>query len=115
MTVLNGRLIFGTLPSARAMREREAGQSLTLKPPWKHLAAIRRQLFLNVDGASVTSSASTASTEHLNLTNPAPHRIGFSPHDHFRGSLSDLRLYDRALSQDEIASQASRADAAARP
>lgn len=120
MAVFNGRLFCGTLPSGR-VHAMEAGQSVTLdralEPGWKHLTAVRQggQLLLHVDGTRVASSASTAFTEPLDLTNRAPLRIGLGAHDHFRGSLSDLRLYDRALSQDEIASLARRSGAAARP
>jgi hypothetical protein len=37
------------------------------------------------------------------LTNDQPLRIGLGGHDYFNGSLSDLRLYGRALSAEEIA------------
>jgi hypothetical protein len=59
-----------------------------------------------VDGARVASSASGPESPALDLTNGAPLRIGFGAYDHFRGSLSDLRLYDRAISAEEIAALA---------
>jgi outer membrane protein assembly factor BamB len=119
MAVFDGRLFCGTLPSGR-VHALEAGQSVTLdralEPGWKHLAAVREggRLSLFVDGTRVASSSSTTNASPLDLTNQAPLRIGFGSHDHFRGSLSDLRLYDRAVSAAEIAALAKRV-AAARP
>ena len=54
-----------------------------------------------MDGKSVAKS--TAGAAALDLTNDRPLRIGFGPHDYFRGSLSDVRLYGRALDAEEIA------------
>jgi outer membrane protein assembly factor BamB len=119
MAVFDGRLFCGTLPSGR-VHALEAGQSVTLdralEPGWKHLAAVREggRLSLFVDGTRVVSSSSTTNASPLDLTNQAPLRIGFGSHDHFRGSLSDLRLYDRAVSAAGIAALAKRV-AAARP
>src|SRR5262249_42579238 len=106
MAVFDGRLFCGTLPSGR-VHALEVGQSLTLdralEPGWKHLAAVREggRLSLYVDGTRVASSSSSSASP-LDLTNRAPLRIGFGTHDHFRGSLSDLRLYGRAISAGEI-------------
>ncbi len=120
MAVFDGRLFCGTLPSGR-VHALEVGQSVTLDralaPGWRHLAGrprggtalpLRRR-----DARRVVDSASNASP--LDLTNQAPLRIGFGAHDHFRGSLSDLRLYDRALSAGEIAALTARDGKASRP
>jgi hypothetical protein len=120
MAVFDGRLFCGTLPSGR-VHALEAGQSVTfdraLEPGWKHLAAVREggRLSLYVDETRVTSSPSGSHATPLDLTNREPLRIGFGAHDHFRGCLSDLRLYDRALSTGEIAALARREDKASRP
>jgi hypothetical protein len=119
MAVFDGRLFCGTLPSGH-VHALEAGQSVTLdralEPGWRHLAAVREggRLSLYVDGTRVASSSSSNATP-LDLTNREPLRIGFGAHNHFRGSLSDLRLYDRAVSIGEIAALARRAGAASRP
>lgn len=111
MAVFDGRLFCGTLPSGR-VHALQAGQSVTLdralEPGWRHLAAVREgsRLSLYMDGARVASASFDAPP--LDLTNDAPLRIGLGAQDHFRGSLSDLRLYDRALSPEGIAALATR-------
>ena len=114
MAVFDGRLFCGTLPSGR-VHALEVGQSVTLdralQAGWRHLAAVREggRLSLYVDGKRVASSSPTPNASPLDLTNDQPLRIGFGEHDYFRGSLSDLRLYDRALSAGEIAALATTA------
>ena len=44
-----------------------------------------------------------------------PLRIGFGATDHFRGSLSDLRLYNRAISEGEMAALAASENNVPRP
>lgn len=112
MAVFGGRLFCGTLPSGR-VHALTVGRSVShdrpLGPGWRHLTAVRRggRLSLHVDGKTVaTSSPSDAAP--LDLTNQEPLRIGLGAHDHFRGSLSDLRLYNRALSEREIADLSAR-------
>jgi hypothetical protein len=107
MAEYQGRLYCGTLPSGRVWSTQQ-GRSATfddeLPPGWHHLAAIRgrNRLSLYVDGKPVAQSAAFEPTS-FNLTNEAPLKIGFGPHDYFNGAISDLRLYDRALSESEIA------------
>jgi hypothetical protein len=120
MAIFDGRLFCGTLPSGR-VHALEVGHSVTLdralEPGWKHLTAVREggRLSLYVGGARVASSSSASNASPLDLTNQAPLRIGFGTHDHFLGSLIDLRLYDRALTSDEIAALAARNPKATRP
>jgi Concanavalin A-like lectin/glucanases superfamily len=75
---------------------------MRLPPGWKHLAAVRQggKISLLVEGKRVALSSSTGSP--LDLITQQPLRVGLGTHDHFLGRLSDLRLYDRALSGDEI-------------
>ena len=106
MAVYDGRLYAGTLPSGHVL-SLGAGQCATcdreLPTGWRHVAAIKSAgaLKLYVDGKCVARS-SQFRPEDYNLSNQAPLRIGFGQHDHFRGTLRDLRIYNRALSDGEI-------------
>jgi hypothetical protein len=110
MSVFQGRLFCGTLPSGH-VHALEVGKCVThdreLAPGWRHVAAQRTgdvlQLF--VDGKQVAKS--TAGAASIDVTSDRPLQIGFGPHDFFRGSLSDVRLYGRALGAEEIAELAS--------
>lgn len=107
MAVCGGRLYAGTLPSGHVYSI-EAGKCAThdreLAPGWRHVAAVRLGglLKLYVDGRCVARS-SQFRPEDYDLTNRAPLRIGFGQHDCFRGAMRDLRLYHRALTDEEIA------------
>ena len=120
MAVFDGRLFCGTLPSGR-VHALEVGQSVTLRPCARPGLAAPGRPSARGDG-SPSSSTGRASRRRLrdgppplDLTNRAPLRIGFGAYDHFRGSLSDLRLYDRALSAGEIAALTARDGKASRP
>jgi hypothetical protein len=69
---------------------------------WKHVAAVRRgkELQLFVDGARVASA--TSDRPSLDMSSDAPLRIGFGPQGYFDGKIRDVRLYDRALSEERI-------------
>lgn len=106
MAVYQGQLFTGTLPSGHVF-SREFGKLATVDRPlpggWHHVAAVRdgRQLKLYLDG-----QLSAASTEFnpadYDLTNGNPLLIGFGMHQLFKGLMSDLRIYNRALNQLEI-------------
>ena len=106
MAVYQGRLFAGTLPSGRVL-SLEAGKSVTydreLPPGWRHIAAVkaRGRLSLYVDGERVATSSVFDSADY-DLSNQQPLKIGFGAHDHFRGRMRELRLYGRALSEDEV-------------
>ena len=106
MAVCRGRLFGGTLPSGRVMSI-QAGRMAThdhaLAPGWRHLAAVRQgnHLRLHVDGKLVARSAEFRPADY-DLTNARPLKIGFGVGHHFRGSMSDLRLYARALKDEEV-------------
>ncbi|MBI3948667.1 MAG: LamG domain-containing protein [Armatimonadetes bacterium] len=112
MAVYQGRLFAGTLPSGRVWSI-QAGRAATWDEAfpggWRHVAAVRAagQLRLYVDGASVAVSAPFAADAY-DLTTAGPLLIGFGPHDYFRGALSDLRVYGRALGAEEVVALASR-------
>jgi hypothetical protein len=120
MAVFKGELFCGTLPSGH-VHSLDVGRNVSLdralQPGWRHLAAIREggRLSLFVDGKRVASSDAAPNTAPLDLTNDKPLRIGLGANDYFRGRLSDLRLYDRALSAGEIAAASARDDEKTRP
>lgn len=106
MSLYQGQLFCGVLPSGH-VHALTAGAAVSndheLEPGWRHLAAVRQQdhLKLYVDGKLVAESI-ISNPAALELTNEQPLRIGFGGNDYFCGSMSDLRLYGRALSQEEI-------------
>ena len=69
---------------------------------WRDIAAVRegKRLRLYVDGDQV----SVREGEVIDVSNDAPLRIGFGPQSHFRGKMENVRLYDRALSADDVRS-----------
>ncbi|NLN18311.1 MAG: LamG domain-containing protein [Firmicutes bacterium] len=111
MAVYGGRLYCGTLPSGRVF-SMEAGKCVThdheLSPGWHHIAARRSatSLALFVDGRMV-ASAEDAGLRSMNIDNDAPFLIGSGPVDDFHGQLRDVRLYDRALTNEQIKALAS--------
>lgn len=76
---------------------------IQLPAGWVYLAAVRDSdhLRLHVNGKLVAKSA-TFKADDFDLSNDKPLEIGFGAHDHFNGKLSDVRLYQRALSVEEI-------------
>lgn len=106
MAVFQGQLFCGTLPSGH-VHSLEAGKSVTydkeFSPGWNHLAAVKHggQLNLYVNGKPVATSTTFHPAEY-DLSNQKPLMIGFGAHDYFNGSLRDLRLYDRALTDVEV-------------
>ena len=110
MAVYRGQLFCGTLPSGHVYAMR-AGQCVTwdreLAPGWRHVAAIRRagMLELFVDGTPVAEE-DVPGAGGLDVSNEAPLTIGFGAHDYFQGAMKDVRVYDRALSAEEVAALA---------
>ena len=107
MAVYQGRLFCGTLPSGNVL-SLEAGRNVThdhaLPGGWHHLAAVRAggALRLYVDGAAVARSAPFNAADY-DLSTEEPLHIGFGEIGHFSGSLGDVRLYNRALDDNEVA------------
>ena len=71
---------------------------------WRHVAAVRAggMLRLYIDGAPVSESA-TFNTADYDLSMEEPLQIGSGQIGPFSGSLSDVRLYNRALSDTQVA------------
>lgn len=101
-----GRLFCGTLPSGRVLSI-EAGRNVTydaeLPAGWRHVAAVRQggKLKLFLDGKLVGESKEFLPADY-NLSNNEPLKVGAGPGSFLAGRLSDLRLYERALTSDEI-------------
>ena len=106
MAVFQGRLFAGTLPSG-SVHSVEIGRNVTsdraLPAGWVHLAAVRDSdhLRLHVNGELVATS-STYKSEDYDISNDNRLNVGFGAHDYLNGKLSDVRLYGRALTIDEI-------------
>jgi hypothetical protein len=106
MAVYQGRLFAGTLPSGRVC-SLLAGACTThdraLPAGWRHVAAVKAagRLQLFVDGAAVAESA-PFNPDEFDLAGNLPLRIGRGETAGFRGRLCDLRLYNRALTAEEI-------------
>jgi hypothetical protein len=106
MAQFQGRLFCTTLPSGH-VHSLEAGACVThdreLPSGWRHVAAVRRtdRLELYVDGRRVATSATFKPADY-DVTTAAPLTIGSGPVDDFEGRLSDVRIFNRALTADEI-------------
>lgn len=74
-----------------------------LGPGWKHLVAMREGKYLKlfVDGKLVAKSSSFDPLEY-DLSNHQPLRLGFGQTDYFAGKMADVRIYDRALTEQDI-------------
>lgn len=71
-------------------------------PGWRHLAAVRdgQGLRLYVDGRLVASAR--VGKLPLDVSSTAPLRIGFGQQSYFAGKIREVRLYDRALGEEEV-------------
>jgi hypothetical protein len=71
-------------------------------PGWKKIAAVRkgRSLMLYVDNKLAARTEAGAS--EIDASCSAPLRIGFGSQSYFHGNIRDLRLYSRALNEDDI-------------
>ncbi len=106
MAQFQGRLYCSTLPSGR-IHAMEAGPCVTydreLPAGWRHVVAVKDAgvLRLYVDGAKVAESQSFDPTR-FDLTVGAPLLIGAGMSDTFCGRMSDVRMYQQALSADDV-------------
>lgn len=74
-----------------------------LGPGWKHIAAVREggQLKLYIDGKLVGESSSFDSAAY-DVSTVQPLRIGFGQTEYFAGKMADVRLYNVALSDNQV-------------
>jgi Concanavalin A-like lectin/glucanases superfamily len=118
MTIYRGRLFASTGNCTSSIQDSpadirgtvhslEAGKCVSyddeLAAGWRHLAAVREgdRLKLYVDGRLVAESSTFNATEY-ELSTPRPLRIGFGQTDYFHGRMSDVRAYNRVLTDSEI-------------
>jgi hypothetical protein len=85
----------------------QAGQCVSydtdMGPGWKHIAAVRdgSGLRLYVNGERVAESEAFKRSDY-DVTVEQPLRIGFGQVDYFNGKLSDVRVYNEALSGGKV-------------
>ena len=106
MAVFDGKLFCGVLPSGNVL-SLEAGINATLDRElpsgWQHLTAVRNdnrlQLYLN---GKLVASSERFDPDIFDLKNTQSLKIGFGQHDYFNGKMRDVRIYDGALTPQEI-------------
>jgi len=109
MAVYGGKLFCGTLPSGH-VQSLSVGQCVTfdrtLSKGSHDLAAVRHggELRLYVDGKEVARSG-RANESSIDLSNAAPLFIGKGPIGIAEGSITNVRIHRRALSEVEIQKQ----------
>ncbi|GIT30320.1 MAG: hypothetical protein Ct9H300mP1_23660 [Planctomycetaceae bacterium] len=102
MAVFRGRLFAGVLPSGR-VKSIEAGKSVTsdveLPSGWVHLAAVRGtdRLKLYIDGKKVAESTRFKASQFDLANRVPPGRGAPGQHDHFNGSMSDVRVFSAGV------------------
>ena len=112
MTEYQGQLYCSTLPSGR-IHACDMGRLVTwdreFPTGWHHVTAMKSggKLLLFVDGELKVSSASF-NREDFDLSSTLPLKIGCGPNDFFHGRLRNVRIYNRALTLDEISSLATK-------
>ena len=85
----------------------EAGKCVSydddLGPGWKHIAAVREGgvLKLYIDGKLEAKTSSFHPADY-DISTDRPLRIGFGQTDHFSGRISEVRVYNRALTAAKI-------------
>jgi hypothetical protein len=106
MVLFQGKLFCSVLPSGH-IKSLEAGKSVTydhdLPAGWRHLVALRNgdRLELYIDGKRVSQSTTFNASDYT-LANNRPLKIGLGQHDYFAGRMREFRIYNRALSENEI-------------
>ena len=112
----DGRVFCSTLPSGHIYAF-EAGKSTAWEQEFPsgrhHITATKHggRLKLYVDGRQVAQSA-PFDDQSFDLDADGPLLIGRGTSDDFRGRMSDVRIYERAITPDEIRALAKQAQAA---
>jgi hypothetical protein len=118
LTVYRGRL-FASIGSCTAsvldapadvrgkVYSMEAGKCVSydddLGPGWKHISAVRKKgrLVLYVNGKQVARSSPFHPNDY-DISNDRPLKIGFGEMDYFSGRIKDVRIYNKALNENEL-------------
>lgn len=111
MAEFQGRLFVSTLPSGKVFALRHGGNvtwDQELSPGWHHVVAVKEGelVKLYVDGR--LAAATVNPLKDATIKNDAPLRLGSGANERFRGRISELRVYGRALTPREIAELAQR-------
>lgn len=106
MAEYQGRVFCSTLPSGRIHSWRAGRTAMLdnrLAPGWRHVVGVREggELRLYVDGHIVARSDRFESADY-DLSLDRPLLIGAGANAPFRGGIADVRLYSRALSEQEV-------------
>lgn len=117
LTVYQGRLFASTgsctssvldAPADRGkVFSMEAGKCVSydedMGPGWKQIVAVREndRLTLHVNGNPAVRS-SVFQSDDYDISNEKPLTIGFGELDYFSGKIREVRIYNRALSRNEI-------------
>lgn len=119
MTVYNGKLYASTGNNTTSPEDAptdgfrgkvfcmEAGKNASfdydIGHGWKQITAVRRNGYLElfIDGKMVKKTTKFNS-EKFDLNNNKPLKIGFGETDYFNGKISEVKIYNRALSYSEI-------------
>lgn len=102
----DGKVFCSTLPSGKVYGF-EAGKSVMspneVPAGWQHVAAVktadRLRLFVN---GKLVNETTIPDTMQFNFNSESPLKIGFGSNDYFNGRMREVRLYGRALKNDEI-------------
>lgn len=102
----DGHVYCSTLPSGRVFAfaaGAQAGWGYSLSSEWHHIAAVKSadRLVLFVDGEQVAQTPRFDAAGYQ-LDSRAPLLVGAGPNGTLNGRLSDVRLYGRALTRDEV-------------
>lgn len=109
MVLFSGALFVGTLPSGHVHSMRTgavASHDRSLAPGWHHLAGVRAgaSVSLFVDGAPVATASDGGPGGSIAPGPDVPLVLGGGPRAAFEGELASVRVWDRALTQEEIRS-----------
>jgi hypothetical protein len=106
MAEFAGRVYCSTLPSGKIYAYQSGVSAMYGEPlsfGWHHIAAVKSgdRLHLFVDSKRVATSDRFKAAD-FDLDVDQPLKIGFGQNDYLRGSLSDDRIYNRAISSAEV-------------
>ena len=118
LTIFNGKLFAGIGSCTSSILDApcdvrgkvysmEAGKCISydhdIGPGWKHIAAVREdcrlQLYIN---GELEEMSSPFEPKEDDVSTDEPLKIGFGGTDYFSGKIRELRVYDRAINEQEV-------------